>query len=313
MRADAFPVMGSDAQVYVVGGPAQLLVRARTRTEDLEGLWSRFLPGSELSQLNDTAGAGPRPVSPETFELIQRGVQAWRMTGGLFDPTVLGDVLRAGYTTSFEYLPRQRALRSPGPALTRGAGDIELDPRTRTVLLPQGVGFDPGGIGKGLAADLVVAELLAAGADGVCVNLGGDVRAAGTPPEESWAIAIEHPTRSAPAAVAQLQDGAVATSSRLHRRWDTGRGPAHHLIDPELGAPSDTTLWTATAIAAKGWQAEAFAKAAFLAGPSGLPVLERVGIAVLLIDEGGEVLTNRLVSQFLDRSSERLALTEVMA
>jgi thiamine biosynthesis lipoprotein len=313
MRADAFPAMGSDVQVYVVGGPAQLLVRARTRIEGLEALWSRFLPGSELSQLNEAAGGEPRLVSPETFELIQRGVQAWRMTSGLFDPTILGDVLRAGYTTSFDQLPSEAAPGSYDSRLTRGAGDIELDVRTRTVCLPQGVGFDPGGIGKGLAADFVVAELLAAGADGVCVNLGGDVRAAGTPPEESWAIAIEHPTLPTPAAVAQLREGAVATSSRLHRRWQTGHGSAHHLIDPQRGAPSDTTLWTATAIAAKGWQAEAFAKAAFLAGPSGLPALERIGVAVLLIDEGGDVVTNRLVSRFIDRSSERPALTEVTA
>ncbi len=312
MPADAFPVMGSDARVYLVGGPPQLLARARTRIEELERLWSRFLPASEVSQLNGSAGGNPRRVSPETFELIQRGIQAWRMTRGLFDPTILGDVLRAGYTATFDKL-RTGACRSGDSSLTRGMGDIELDTHSRTVRLPRGVGFDPGGIGKGLAADLVVEELLAAGAEGACVNLGGDVRAAGTPPEESWAVAIEHPSRPAPAAVAQLRDGAVATSSRLHRRWETSRGSAHHLIDPRRGAPSDTKLWTATAIAAKGWQAEAFAKAAFLAGSSGLTVLEQLGVAVLLIDDDGDVLTNRLVSQFIDRPAERSALTEVTA
>jgi len=304
--------MGSDAQVYVVGGRAELLGRARARLEGLEELWSRFRPASELSQLNDAADGKPRPVSPETFELITRGVQAWRMTNGLFDPTILGDVRRAGYTISFEQL-RDRPARPDDCRLTRGAGDIGLDARTRTVRLPHGVGFDPGGIGKGLAADLVVEELLAAGADGACVNVGGDVRAAGTPPDGSWAVAIEHPTQAAPAAVAQLQDGAVATSSRLHRRWQTRGGDAHHLIDPRRGAPSDTTLWTATAIAASGWQSEAFAKAAFLSGPPALPVLDRLGVAILLIDDDGEVLTNRHVSRFIDQPADRRALTEVTA
>jgi len=312
MRADAFPVMGSDALVYVVGGRAELTGRARARLEGLDERWSRFRPASEVSRLNDAADGKPRPVSPETFELITRGVQAWRMTNGLFDPTILGDVRRAGYTVSFEQL-RDRPGGSDGCRLTRGAADIDLDARTRTVRLPPGVGFDPGGIGKGLAADLVVEELLAAGADGACVNVGGDVRAAGTPPDESWAVAIEHPTHPAPAAVAQLQDGAVATSSRLNRRWQTDRGDAHHLIDPRRGAPSDTTLWTATAIAARGWQAEAFAKAAFLTGPSGLAVFDRLGVAILLVDDDGAVRTNRQVSRFVDQPAHGRVPTEVTA
>jgi len=290
--------MGSDATVYVVGGPADLPAWARARIDRLEGLWSRFQPASELSRLNRETGI-PRTVAPETFELIRRGVEAWRMTAGLFDPTVLGDVLRAGYTTSFDELPA-----GPHPAgasgLARGAGSIELDPRTRTVRLPAGIGFDPGGIGKGLAADLVVAELLAAGAAGACINLGGDVRAAGTAPEDSWAIAIEHPFRPEPLAVVQLADGAVATSSRLRRCWSTDHGVAHHLIDPRRDTPSAATLAAATAVTARGWQAEAFAKAAFLAGPTGLGVLQRLGVAAALVDEDGSVATNEILHQFLD-------------
>lgn len=42
--------------------------------------------------------------------------------------------------------------------------------------------IDLGGIGKGYAADLIAAELIAAGAEGVSVNLGGDLRVAGVAP-----------------------------------------------------------------------------------------------------------------------------------
>ncbi len=302
--------MGSEATVFVVGGPADLPARARARIDRLEELWSRFQPASELSRLNREAG-GPQTVSPETFELIRRGIEAWRMTAGLFDPTVLGDVLRAGYTTSFDVLQAE-PFPTGASDLTRGAGSIELDPRTRTVRLPAGVAFDPGGIGKGLAGDLVVAELLAAGAAGACVDLGGDVRAAGTPPEGSWAIAIDHPFRSEPVAVAQLADGGIATSSRLRRCWSTDHGAAHHLIDPRRDTPSATTHVAATAIAARGWQAEAFAKAAFLAGPPGLGALQRVGVAAALVDEDGTVTTNEILRQFVHPAREP-ALTGVTA
>lgn len=294
-----FRAMGSDASIVVVGGPRDLVGRARARVNELETLWSRFLPDSEVSRLNAAAGGRPLLVAPETFELIERGVDAWRITGGLFDPTVLGDVLRAGYTASFDQLaPLSGASVS---RLGRGSAGIELDAALCAVRLPAGVGFDPGGIGKGLAADLVVDELLAAGADGACVNLGGDVRVAGTPPDASWAVAIDHPTRPEPAAVVHLASGAVATSSRLNRRWETDRGFAHHLIDPRRGVPADAAVCTATAIASTGWQAEVLAKASFLAdlGP-GLELLDRLGAAGLLVDEDGAVLTTRSFAPFVD-------------
>jgi FAD:protein FMN transferase len=282
--------MGSDAEVLVVGGSPGLLGRARRRVADLEARWSRFRPDSELSHLNARAGAEPEAVSEETFLLLERAVDAWRLTDGRFDPTVLGDVLRSGYTTSFD----------------------EPDHAARTARLPAGVGVDPGGIGKGLAADLVVTELLADGADGACVNLGGDIRVAGTPPAASWVVAIEHPWRSDPAAVVHLRDGAVATSSRLRRRWTTDAGAAHHLIDPERGRPVDAEVATATAVAAHGWQAEAFAKAAFVAGPlAGLDLLERVGVAGLVVDDDGAILTSRNLRPFLDGDAVAVAVEAI--
>ncbi len=311
MEVDAFRAIGSDACLVVVGGPRDLIARARARIEALEALWSRFLPTSEVSRLNAAAGTSALLVAPETFELIGRGVEGWRMTGGRFDPTVLGDVLRAGYTDSFDRLPPS-GTTAPRSRLGRGCAGIELDASLCAVRLPAGVGFDPGGIGKGLAADLVVDELLASGASGACVNLGGDVRVAGTPPDASWAIAIEHPSRPDPAAVVHLQDGAVATSSRLNRRWETDHGDAHHLIDPRGGSPADVVVWTATAVAATGWQAEVLAKAAFLADVGhGLDLLDDIGAAGLFIDEDGAVLTTRSFACFADVPRRRL-LQEAM-
>lgn len=89
--------MGSAARVVVTGGDTDALVGvARRRIDDLERKWSRFLPGSEISALNRARGHAVR-VSPDTFDLVQRAVGGWRATDGRFDPTVLGDVLRAGY------------------------------------------------------------------------------------------------------------------------------------------------------------------------------------------------------------------------
>ena len=81
--------MGSDAHVIVVGGPASLAREAEHRIADLERRWSRFEEHSEVNALTRHAGS-PVVVSPETRELVERAIAAWRMTRGLFDPTVLG-------------------------------------------------------------------------------------------------------------------------------------------------------------------------------------------------------------------------------
>src|SRR5262245_13569523 len=98
-----FRAMGSDAHVLVVGGPAGLAARAQARVDDLERKWSRFLPDSEVSRLTARAGSAVE-VSGDTVELVTRAIGAWRLTGGAFDPTVLGAVIRAGYDRSFEEL-----------------------------------------------------------------------------------------------------------------------------------------------------------------------------------------------------------------
>jgi len=148
-----------------------------------------------------------------------------------------------------------------------------------TVTVPRGVGFDPGGIGKGFAVDLVVEALTRDGADGVCVNVGGDLRVEGISPAGGpWVAGVEHPTRSRLAALLSLTRGAVATSTRTRRTWGPANDRRHHLIDPATGRPTVTRVVSATAVASEGWQAEVLAKAAFLAGPGdGLALLERPG------------------------------------
>jgi thiamine biosynthesis lipoprotein len=280
-----FRAMGSDVHV-LVNGPASLLQVARDRIEELERCWSRFRPDSEISRLNALAGS-PMAVSPETLGLVGRALEGARVTGGRFDPTVLGDVLRAGYDRTFEELGG--AGGAAGSPLGRGWARVVVDAARSSVTLPAGVGLDPGGIGKGYAADLVVSELRAAGAAGVCVNLGGDLRAEGRAPGGgSWVVGIEHPLRPGPAAMVTLAGGAVATSSRVRRTWGPDGDRRHHLIDPATGAPADTGLAAVTVLAARGWQAEVLAKAAFLGGlDRGRALLTVAGADGLLVDDRG--------------------------
>ena len=304
--------MGSDAHVIVVGGGPCLVEQARRRIDDLERRWSRFLPDSEVTELTRRAGM-PVVVSEETALLVVRAIEAWRLTGGSFDPTVLGDVIRAGYDRPFDAV-------GPNPAtgcstLLLGCTDIEVD--GREVRLPAGTGFDPGGIGKGLAADMVVAETMASGAAGVCVNLGGDLRVTGLDPTDAaWTVAVEHPLAATPLAYLGLRDGAVATSTTLRRRWQVEGQPRHHLIDPFTGLSSDSDLTLATVVAGAAWTAEVLAKAVLLRGSlHPFDLIDGIGAEALVVDDAGCVSASVGLATYLGdaRLVDRIPVSSAVA
>jgi len=179
-------------------------------------------------------------------------------------------------------------LRNDDPTLER----IEIDPDTCTVRLPTGLSIDAGGIGKGLAADLGVANALRSGAEGALVSIGGDLSMGGHPPDGGWVVAIEHPEpeRGTLGSVA-VPGGGVATSSTRSRRWQRFGRERHHVIDPWTGAPSTTDLSSVTVIARSGWLAEAHATAAILAGSSEvIEYLDRHELSGLAVTDDHRVL-----------------------
>ncbi|MGE0309950.1 MAG: FAD:protein FMN transferase [Acidimicrobiia bacterium] len=278
--------MGSDVHIVVVGGAGDDLIElALARIAVLEARWSRFRPDSELSRIN-AADGNPVVVSTDTLTLVEGLRSAWERTDGRFDPTVYDAMNALGYDRTFaeigdrDGLPHGETddpygLRTYAQASvpTAGCWGVELRHDRSMVQLPQGVHLDPGGLGKGLAADLVARELFEAGADGVLVSIGGDLRVMGASPgasdgESTWRIGIEHPTdRSRSIGVITLADGGIATSTSSRRRWTTDDGvPRHHLIDPSTGLPAERTWTQVTAVAGTAAWAEVAAKAIFLDG-----------------------------------------------
>jgi thiamine biosynthesis lipoprotein len=194
--------------------------------------------------------------------------EAWRRTNGRYDPTMLSAIVAAGYSTSIDGSGRRS--RRPGPSHTRCTiDDVTIDPVASAAVVPAGIGLDPGGIGKGLAADIVVTELIAEGTAGALVAIGGDLAAAGTPPTPAgWLVSVEDPRDPAAQSRAtfSLEAGGVATSSTLSRTWLQGGHSRHHVIDPETRTCSNTDLAAVTVAAHAGWEAEAHATAALLCG-----------------------------------------------
>jgi FAD:protein FMN transferase len=283
-----FAAMGTRCLIVCEPDEADLPEAGARAVDRLEQRWSRFLASSELSALNRSAGRGPFRLSPSTFGLVSMAIDAWRLTAGRFDPTVLTALTGAGYDEPYAELhtvkPPPHGAPTPGPV------GIELDAEQLTVSLPEGVGLDLGGIGKGRAADLVAASLHERGATGVCVDLGGDVAVAGRPAHGGpWSIGIGAPDGTLVRTVA-LDSGGVATSCTAGRQWQTAEGPAHHLIDPATGRPSTSGVASVTVLAAEAAWAEVLAKAALIAGPDlGPPLVADAGACGLMITDDGEL------------------------
>ncbi|MFN8025095.1 MAG: FAD:protein FMN transferase [Acidimicrobiia bacterium] len=291
-----FRAMGTDVEILVLDGPDDLGDRAAAAVERLEAKWSRFRPTSELCRLNASGGA-PVIVSKETLAVLERALDAQQATGGLYDPTILPDLEAAGYDRSFDEMesspPGSPRPASRADARPDGRPAVGIDRVIGAVRVPPGVALDLGGIGKGYTADLVAPELLAAGARGVLVNMGGDLRAVGDPPGQgAWVVEIEDPLGTGRTGMVTLGTGAIATSTRLRRMWTAADGRAqHHLIDPRTGEPAHSGLASVTVIAGEAWRAEVLAKAAFVAGAEeGAALVERTGATGLFVTDDGEVV-----------------------
>lgn len=258
-------VMGSSAHVVVVGGRAGAAEAAGQRLADLEARWSRFRPDSELSRLG-RSGA-PVLASPDTTVLVEALLVAWQRTHGRFDPTMgprLDDLGRPRRDVDTVQVP----LHLPGARPSPGCDGLTVGARG-IVTVPSGISLDPGGLGKGLAADIVAGELIAAGAAGALVNVGGDLRVTGRSPRGSaWTVAVEDPARPGTVVAAvELVDGGVATTTSARQHWSVGNGTAHHVLDPRTGLPGGSPdRVQVTVVAGSAWWAEVLATVAFLDG-----------------------------------------------
>ncbi|MFN8023389.1 MAG: FAD:protein FMN transferase [Acidimicrobiales bacterium] len=267
----------------------------------LERCWSRFVPDSDICRINRLSRGGRLVIDEATVVLLRHMVDGVRITEGRFDPTVVRALVRAGYDASVvdgRLAPTIPAPGLPGDHLRpRGvdalAGLVVHD--DGLVEVPAGLALDAGGIGKGLAADLVVARLLDGGASGALVAIGGDLAAAGTPPDAAgWVIAIERPDTGEVCCALSIDGGGVATSSTRSRRWTSDGDERHHQIDPATGACATTDVDAVTVVASAGWSAEVHATAALARGADGaIDHLERRGLSGIVFGRrvGGPTVT----------------------
>ena len=257
---------------------------------------SRFRADSELWRVNHARGR-PVPVSPLFAEALAVALDAAELTDGDVDPTCGQSLVRLGYDRDFARARRHTGpLRQP-PMPAGGWRRVHLDPDRPEVRVPAGVVLDLGATAKALAADRAAAAIQAATGCGVVVNLGGDLRVAGDPPDEGWRVGIaddagfDASTASIePRQVVMVNDGGLATSSPLGRAWRRGGNDLHHIIDPSTGQPARSCWRTVSVAAASCAAANIASTAAILRAERAIGWLEGLRLPARLVRHDGTVV-----------------------
>ena len=296
MHYDEFRAMNSDILLAASGSDIALIKKgfllARELINRSEQRFTRFSDASELAQLNRSAEVWFQ-ASTEMYQVIEQAYHLAIETDGLFNPAILPALKQAGYDRSMDEIRKSPPRMQPPLEVEKhDFRQIQLDLATKSILLPQGMQVDLGGIAKGWIAEQAAQEL-AIVSSACAVNAGGDMFLINLPEgETTWEIGLENPLDpDQDLAVLHVMPGAVATSSITKRQWKHNGQLKHHLIDPRSGQPAVTEWLSTTVWAESAAEAEVYAKALLIAGPQSVDGLlnNQSSKAFLAVDKHGWV------------------------
>ena len=265
-----------------VDGAAEIV---RDLMADVERAVSRFRPDSELEGVNDVA---PRivPVGRLTLDLVETAVDAARRTDGAVDPTVGQHLAAWGYDDDIAAV-REHGAGVPRRARRADWRRVVVDRDLGRVGVARGLRLDLGATAKAWTADEAARRVAARYRRPALVEIGGDVAVAGDV-DEPWLVRVAE-VADGPGELVGLTHGGLATSSSAARRWRTAAGPAHHVIDPGTGSPTDGGVRSATVWAPTCVEANTYSTAALVWGRSAAARLGLAGVAARLVGDDGVV------------------------
>ena len=263
---------------------------AFARAEELEQIMSDYREDSELMRLAREGASAPFPVSTELYDVLAKSIRISELSRGPFDVTVgpLVELWRKVRTTGrlpdASELARAKALVD--------YRNIELDAARRTVFLKRpGMELDLGAIGKGYAADQMLALLQSHGIRQAMVVAGGEVAVGAPPPGEAgWKVALDTPDVGAgnPPCTLLLHDIAVSTSGDSKQFVEVNGKRYSHVIDPSTGMALEG-MGSTTVIAKDATTTDALGTAlSVLPAQDGIHLAQSLpGVAVYMVRQAG--------------------------
>ncbi len=281
--ADGRPAMGTVLEIELAArdevAARAVLKRCFARIAELERLFTRFDPESELSRLNRAAGGELLEVDRALAQILADSRGYATLTRGSFDVTV-GPLVSLWWEAA-----RRGSPPSPGEiaeARARvGSDGIEVftDP-PRAGFARAGMSVDLGGIAKGWALDRVAEILAAQGVTNAFASFGGSsFLALGAPPGgRGWRVLLRDAEHGF-AGEMHLRDRSLSVSGSLGQSIEIAGRAWGHVIDPRRGEPLVRGAEAAVA-APSGALAEALGKALLVLGEEeGISLVEELADA----------------------------------
>lgn len=267
------------------------LARAVERVDRQMSTWK---PDSDLMRLNAASPGTWVSLPRELMRVLAKGLEIGRLSGGAFDISV-GRLVNAWGFGAAGSVPDKEAIRAAlqeRPPLAHMV--LELEEAGARARKHARFDLDLSGIAKGFAVDEMSRTLKAFGIADALVGLDGELAATGTTPDGTpWRVAVETPDYElrSPLGVIELQDAAVATSGD-YRHWvEIGGTRLSHTMDRARGGPVDNGIASASIVASNCMEADAWATALMVLGPTeGKALAEKYGFDALLVERTGGAL-----------------------
>lgn len=246
-------------QVY---GEEELVAEAQSVIETLEDQVSVTDPDSAVYEINRT---GSGTLEEESADLMQKALDMCERTEGAVDISIYPVVRAWGFTTGEYQVPDSQELQALLPLVDYT--QIQYDPQSRGVHIPEGMEIDLGSIAKGYAGECAAQLLRDEGVTSAFLNLGGNVQTVGSKPDGSaWNIGIRDPQGENPMMSLAIRDQAVVTSGGYERYFEQDGETYWHIMDPKTGYPADTGLLSVTIVGDSGGTCDGLSTALFVMG-----------------------------------------------
>lgn len=285
--------MGTTVSVAVIISSESLAKIISTEAfqviHDYEQRFSRFLPTSELSQLNTKMDM---VVSEEFFSVLTRSFGLYQETGGAFNPLI--QIARQGYNTTFSKVPgTTHVIKTDSYDINFAT--VVMDKKTRQVVLQPTQQLDFGGVLKGYLATKLTKELANKylACSGLIINIGGDLHTTGYDEHgDPFIFYLFNPATEKESPL-PLTNKSMVTSGTYKRTWLTETGLRHHILDIDGINNPTTDIISVSVIHEDGALAEALATSIIVRG---LPEMEKIivpkNIQYFIVKTDGAVLTN---------------------
>jgi thiamine biosynthesis lipoprotein len=242
--------------------PEQVQAALAECVKTVDRQMSTWKPDSDLMRINHAPVGEWVPAPAKLMEVLIKGLEIGRLSGGAFD-IGMGDVVNAWGFGPHE--ADSHAIRAAlGKTRLSAHQVLELDSDRLQVRKQAPISLDLSGIAKGYAVDQMMEALRSFGITDTLVGLDGEMRACGLRPDSRpWTVAVERPdyeTR-APLSIIELDNSAVATSGD-YRHWvEVGDQRLSHTLNPIRSGPLTNAPASVTVLAETCMEADAWATA----------------------------------------------------